>query len=155
MRECRDRDDRGWDNWMASLTWWTWVWVNSVSWWWTGMPGCCSPWGCKESDMNEWLNWTELHIFLFLHGHYNTEYKVLVTQCKVLVSSWTVGHQAPLYMEFSRIEYWSGLAFPSLGISRLRYWALVSCVAGRIFTDWATRKDNMVIIKFKLLTLCF
>ena len=24
---------------MASLTWWTWVWVNSGSWWWTGRPG--------------------------------------------------------------------------------------------------------------------
>ena len=22
----------GWDSWMASLTWWTWVWVNSGSW---------------------------------------------------------------------------------------------------------------------------
>ena len=32
-------DDRGWDGWMASLTWWTWVWVNSWSWWWTGRPG--------------------------------------------------------------------------------------------------------------------
>ena len=29
-------DDRGWDGWMASLTQWTWVWVNSGSWWWTG-----------------------------------------------------------------------------------------------------------------------
>ena len=27
-------DNRGWDGWMASLTWWTWVWVNSGSWWW-------------------------------------------------------------------------------------------------------------------------
>ena len=34
-----ERDDRGWDGWMASLTWWTWVWVNSRSWWWTGRPG--------------------------------------------------------------------------------------------------------------------
>ena len=25
--------DRGWDGWMASPTWWTWVWVNSGSWW--------------------------------------------------------------------------------------------------------------------------
>ena len=33
-----ERDDRGWDGWMASLTWWTWVWVNSGSWW-TGRPG--------------------------------------------------------------------------------------------------------------------
>ena len=32
-------DDRGWDGWMASLTWWTWVWVNSGSWWWTVRPG--------------------------------------------------------------------------------------------------------------------
>ena len=32
-------DDRGWDGWMASLTRWTWVWVNSRSWWWTGRPG--------------------------------------------------------------------------------------------------------------------
>ena len=32
-------DDRGWDGWMASLTRWTWVWVNSGSCWWTGRPG--------------------------------------------------------------------------------------------------------------------
>ena len=32
-------DDRGWDSWMASPTQWTWVWVNSSSWWWTGRPG--------------------------------------------------------------------------------------------------------------------
>ena len=32
-------DDRGWDVWMASLTRWTWVWVNSRIWWWTGKPG--------------------------------------------------------------------------------------------------------------------
>ena len=32
-------DDRGWDGWMASLTRWTWVWVNFGSWWWTGRPG--------------------------------------------------------------------------------------------------------------------
>ena len=32
-------DDRGWDGWMASLTRWTWVWVNSGSWWRTGRPG--------------------------------------------------------------------------------------------------------------------
>ena len=32
-------DDRGWDGWMASLTQWTWVWVNSRSWWWIERPG--------------------------------------------------------------------------------------------------------------------
>ena len=43
---------------------WTWVWASSRSWWWTGDGQgslvCCSPWGCKELDMTEWLNWTEL-----------------------------------------------------------------------------------------------
>ena len=32
-------DNRGWDDWMTSLTWWTWVWVDSGRWWWTGRPG--------------------------------------------------------------------------------------------------------------------
>ena len=53
-------DDRGWDGWMASLTWWARVWASSGSWWWTGKPGAaCSPWGRKESDMTERLKWTE------------------------------------------------------------------------------------------------
>ena len=55
-----ERDNRRWDGWMASLTQWTWVWVHSMSWWWTGRPVCCSPWGHKESDMTGWLNRTEL-----------------------------------------------------------------------------------------------
>ena len=32
-------DDRGWNGWMASPTWWTWVCASSRSWWWTGRPG--------------------------------------------------------------------------------------------------------------------
>ena len=31
-------DDRGWDSWMASPTWWAGTWVSSGSWWWTGKP---------------------------------------------------------------------------------------------------------------------
>ena len=38
-RSTSPEDDRGWDGWMASLTWWMWVRVNSGSWWWTGRPG--------------------------------------------------------------------------------------------------------------------
>ena len=33
------QEEKGWDGWMASPTQWTWVWVNSGSWWWTGRPG--------------------------------------------------------------------------------------------------------------------
>ena len=48
-------DDRGWDGWMASLTWWTWVWVNSRSWWWTGRPGVLQFMGSQRAT--EQLNW--------------------------------------------------------------------------------------------------
>ena len=53
-------DDRGWDGWMASPTQWTWVWVDSRSWWWKEGLACCGSWGHKESDMNEQLNWLTL-----------------------------------------------------------------------------------------------
>ena len=49
----------GWDGWMASLIQWTWVWVDSGSWWWTGGLACCGSWGRKESDTTERLNRTE------------------------------------------------------------------------------------------------
>ena len=39
LKAGREGDDRGWDGWMASLTWWTWVWASCGSWWWTGKPG--------------------------------------------------------------------------------------------------------------------
>ena len=65
---CRERlkvggegDDRGWDGWLASLAQWTWVWVNSGSWWWTGKPGVLQSMG-SQRDGHDWateLNWTE------------------------------------------------------------------------------------------------
>ena len=54
-------DDRGWDGWMASLTWWTWVWVKSGSWWWTGRPGMLQFMGSQRVG-HDWateLNWAE------------------------------------------------------------------------------------------------
>ena len=54
-------DNRGWDGWMASLTWWTWVWVNSGSWWWTGRPGVLRFMGLQRVG-HDWmteLNWTD------------------------------------------------------------------------------------------------
>ena len=57
------RKTRGWqrmrDGWMASLTWWTWVWASPGSWWWTGKPGCATDHGVAKSQT--WLSdWTEL-----------------------------------------------------------------------------------------------
>ena len=56
-------DDRGWDGWMASLTWWTWVWVNSGSWWWAGRPGVLRFTGSQSrTRLSDWteLNWTDV-----------------------------------------------------------------------------------------------
>ena len=39
LRAGGEGDDRGWDGWTASLTQWTWISVDSRSWWWTGRPG--------------------------------------------------------------------------------------------------------------------
>ena len=41
-------DDRGLDCWTASLIQWTWVWVNSRSWWWTGRPGVLQSMGLQR-----------------------------------------------------------------------------------------------------------
>ena len=49
-------DARGWDGWMASLTWWRWVSVNSGSWWWTGKPGVLRFMGVAKSRtrLSDW-----------------------------------------------------------------------------------------------------
>ena len=57
------RDDRGWDGWMASLTQWTWVWVNSWSWWWTGRPAVLQSTGSQRVG-HDWateLDWSSSH----------------------------------------------------------------------------------------------
>ena len=55
-------DDRGWGGWMASLIQWTWVWVNSGSWWWTGRPGMLHSMGLQRVGHN-WV--TELNWFYY------------------------------------------------------------------------------------------
>ena len=57
----RRGDDRGWDGWMASPTQWTWVWVDSGNWWWTGRPGVLRFMG-SQRGVQDWvteLNWTD------------------------------------------------------------------------------------------------
>ena len=53
----KEGDDRGWDGWMLSLTWWTWVWVSSGSWWWTGKPGVLQSMGSQRVRHDWALKW--------------------------------------------------------------------------------------------------
>ena len=57
----------GWDGWMVSLTQWTWVWVNSRSWWWIGRPGMLQSMGLQGVG-HDWvteLNWRCGYVFFF------------------------------------------------------------------------------------------
>ena len=61
LRAGGEGDNREWDGWMASSTRWTWVWVDSGIWWWTGRPGVLLFLGSQRIEHN-WvteMNWTE------------------------------------------------------------------------------------------------
>ena len=62
-------DNRGWDGWMASPTQWRWVWVNSVSWWWTGRLGMLWSMGSQRVG-HDWvteLKWNIKFLCFILH----------------------------------------------------------------------------------------
>ena len=122
-------DDRGWDGWMVSPTWWTLVCVNSRSWWWTGRPGVLQSMGSQRVRHN-WateLNWTNCWA---MQRQWN-RVDFAPNPCQIslpsdqirsdqslscvrlLATPWTVAYQAPLSMGFSRQKYWSGLPLPS------------------------------------------
>ena len=99
-----------------------------------------------------------------------------LSRVQLCATLWTVAHQAPLSIEFSRQEYWSGLSFPSAcsspgfsicGILQVRILervaislsrvsspstdrTQVSHIVGRFFTVWATREAQLnTILKVK------
>ena len=57
LKARREGDDREWGGWMASPTQWTWVWVGSGNWWWTGKPGVLQSMG-SQRVRHDWV--TEL-----------------------------------------------------------------------------------------------
>ena len=74
-------NNKGWDGWMASPTQWTWVWVDSSSWWWTGRPGMLQFMG-SQKVRHDWvteLNWTEKQRMGFSGGASGKE---LTCQCR-------------------------------------------------------------------------
>ena len=135
-------NDRGWDSWMASLTLWTCIWASSRGWWRTGNPNVLQSMGSQRIGHNwaNELNWTShwkqkpaktsvgtpvvvKRRYPRSQGSPETMFKVQVqwkwkvkvkslSHVRLFASPWTVAHQAPPSMEFSRQEYWSGLPFP-------------------------------------------
>jgi len=54
LKARKEGDDRGWDDWMASLTQWKWVWVSFRCWWWTGKPGMLQ--SMIHRVRHDWIN---------------------------------------------------------------------------------------------------
>ena len=88
-------DDRGWDGWMASLTRWTWVSVNSGRWWWTGRPGVLRFMGSQkvrhdwETDMiwSDHIKYISHHFFLLVQIlYFSGIYKIMQVNFLVITS---------------------------------------------------------------------
>ena len=79
-----EADDRGWDGWMASPSQWTWVWVNSGSWWCTGRPGVLRFMGLQTVG-HDWV--TELN-WIFDKGVNKTQWRKNSTFSKWCWENW-------------------------------------------------------------------
>ena len=95
-----ERDDRGWDGWMASLTWWTWVWDNSGSWWWTGRPGVLRFMRSQRVGYN-WVTdliWSDLDWFSMSIKHLLSDPAPCISFCP--------GHSFPLPISLTSWHSW-------------------------------------------------
>ena len=95
-----------------------------------------------HSIKSDWIPSTiKLFLIVVMYTHsiccYNYYLKivvvVLVSCAPLFATPWTVAHEAPLSMGFSRQEYWSGLPFPSQITSQSGDRIQVSCIADRFF----------------------
>ena len=140
---------------MASPTQWTWVWVNSGSWWWTGRPGVLQStgsqrvghdWATELNGKNSEPQWSKR-----LHAQ-------SLSCVSLFVTLWTVAHQAPLSMEFSRQEYWSGLPFsPPRGLPDpgIKSTSPSSVLASRFFnTEPTWEAPNQKVISVQKNYIC-
>ena len=131
--------DRGWDGWMAWLTRWTWVWVNSRRWWWTGRPGVLWFMG-SQRVRHDWateLNWTGLMQCCFLQDWILFLSPVTSTTGYCFRFGSIPSFFLELFLHWSPVAYWaptdlgsSSFNVPSfcllklfMGFSRQEYWS--------------------------------
>ena len=73
LRAGGEADDRGWNGWMASPTQWTWVWVDSGSWLWTGRPGVLRFMGSQRighnwaTELNSFFIYVCVYIYVYVY----------------------------------------------------------------------------------------
>ena len=82
-----EEDNRGWNGWIASPTLWTWRWVNSGSWWWTGKPGKLQSMGSQSQTLLSELNWTESELISLMYSLNKSISLNLSSSCSILNNS--------------------------------------------------------------------
>ena len=74
----RRRGQQGWDGWTASLTQWTWVWLNSGSWWWTGKLGMLQSMGSQRVAKGYWTELSNTSKYMYIKfiilGNFDSSY---------------------------------------------------------------------------------
>ena len=135
-----DGDGRGWDGWLASLTQWTWIWLDSSSWWWTGRSGVL--WLGSQRIRHDWvteMNWTEL----------NVVYE-LASRCisgKESACQWRTCRRCSLHPWVGKVPWrrkWQPTPVFLLG-NPMDRWAWRATVHGvaKSWTQWATEHAQM------------
>ena len=108
LRAGGEGDNRGWDDWIASPTWWAWVWASSGNWWWTGKPGMVRSLGVTKSQtrLSDWteLNWTDSTVrwtLFTIHGR-NKRVNREPFDCQIgnVYWSWRVKGLTTLFFSF-------------------------------------------------------
>ena len=102
-----------------------------------GCLACCSsPWGCKESDTTEWLNWTEMlnavcHLWFFIHSNV------------IWVYMWpSLGH----FMEFIFIRaggFWTGYFLCYLFIHSTNIWVATKCFSQLL--EYSSKENHLCV----------
>ena len=131
-------DDRGWHGWMASLTWWMWVWVNSGSLWWTGRPDMLWFMGSQRVGHNwatDLIRFINNNCFIRICFSYKNLSKLRelvmdreawraavhgVTKSWIRLSDWTELN----WYSCPRTIYWNDFSFSS-GLSTYLCWKLI------------------------------
>ena len=145
---------------MASATQWTWVWVDSGSWWWTGRPGMLQFMGLQRvrHDWATELNWNEHLLSITLSGLWlvsqvsakdcKKKWNVLLlfsyyVTCDSFATLWNLACQVSVSMGFPKQEYCRGLPFPSpRNLLNPGTESISPSLAGRLFTTDPSRKSK-------------
>ena len=159
LRAGGEGDDRRWDGWMASPTQWTWVWVNSGSWWWTGRPGAAVHGVAKNwTRLSDWTEMMSLLASQFpiwpkisFQPFTSLGDKFCAQSCPSLCDPMDYSPPGSSVHGISqaRILEWVAISF-SEGSSPPRDRPRASCIASRFFTAEPSGKPQD-----KLFILCF